>query len=153
MRRVIRRLAGTDPGRLVPEVGAGVAPEALAACFRPGSRAHAVAERLGAPSSSPGDGGPRTGGTVAGDGPGLEDLHGCRPARDWGLLLRDEIASLRRGEIVFRELSQPAAVLAGPPVTGKSCFARALARSCGVPRVESSGAAWFETGAGISTPS
>lgn len=147
LRRVVRRLAGTDPGRLEPGLGADALPEAIAACFRPGSKGRAIVARLRALAGESARSDPPPA-AAADAGPRIEDLHGYGAARDWGLLLRDEIAALRRGELSFRELSQPAAVLAGPPGSGKTSFGRALARSCGIAFVESSVASWFEHGSG-----
>jgi cell division protease FtsH len=70
-------------------------------------------------------------------GPTLSDLDGYGAAKRWGLELADDLGAYRRGDVGWSELST-AAILHGPPGTGKTFFASALARSCRVPMVATS---------------
>lgn len=70
-------------------------------------------------------------------GPTLSDLDGYGAAKRWGQELADDLGAYRRGDVAWSELST-AAILHGPPGTGKTFFASALARSCRVPMVATS---------------
>lgn len=78
-------------------------------------------------------------------GPRLEDLHGMDEARVWGLAVSEDLRLYRAGTISWSEVDR-GALLAGPPGTEKTTFARALATSCGCPFVSGSLAAWQATG-------
>lgn len=78
-------------------------------------------------------------GTHAGlpSGPTLSDLSGYGVAKRWGLEVAADIRAYRKGLISWSELSS-AAILHGPPGCGKTYYASALARSCGIPLVTTS---------------
>jgi hypothetical protein len=80
-------------------------------------------------------------------GPTLDHLHGYGSAKDWGLQLAADLQAYRRGEIAWSELSS-AALLHGAPGTGKTFFASALARSCGVQLIATSLSEIFNTSSG-----
>ena len=65
----------------------------------------------------------------------------------WGLALIDQIDAWQRQERPWSELSTSAVVF-GPPGTGKTTFARALAKSLRIPIVVTSVAEWFATTSG-----
>lgn len=79
--------------------------------------------------------------------PRLEDALFYGEARDWGLALAEDIASVRRGEADFSQISR-AAVFFGPPGTGKTVLARMIAAAAGLPIVEASIAELFATSTG-----
>ena len=66
--------------------------------------------------------------------PPLEDLHGYGQASEWARRLVDDLGSWRAGDLDFSAI-QRNVVLAGPPGTGKSTFARSLAKSCNLPLI------------------
>lgn len=69
--------------------------------------------------------------------PTLSELTGYGAAKDWGMALAQDLQAYRRGELAWAELST-AALLHGAPGTGKTLFAYALARSCGMPIISTS---------------
>ena len=77
------------------------------------------------------------------DGPTVESLHGYGHARHWGLALQADLASYMNGKLNWAEIDNGAAILAGPPGTGKASFARSLSKSLNIPVIASSVAEWL----------
>ncbi|WP_245494491.1 ATP-binding protein [Rhizobium ruizarguesonis] len=78
-------------------------------------------------------------------GPRLEELEGYGDARDWGLALADDIRGWQRNEIRWSEVDR-GILLSGPPGSGKTLFASALARTCGIEIVATSVSRWQSAG-------
>jgi len=74
-------------------------------------------------------------------GPLLSELHGLGPAQTWGLNLVDDLREYRAGRLPFSEIDK-GILLAGPPGTGKTTWARALARQAGVHFIATSYSDW-----------
>lgn len=79
-------------------------------------------------------------------GQGLRDLHGLGEARQFAEDLIADIHAAIQGHIPWAQVDR-GALLVGPPGTGKTTLARAIAKDCKVKFVQGSATAWQAAGA------
>lgn len=77
--------------------------------------------------------------------PDLSTLHGLGEAGVWGRELADDLADWKRGSIEWKDVER-GVLISGPPGTGKTTFAAALARTCNVQLIAASVAIWQSKG-------
>lgn len=75
----------------------------------------------------------------------LEDLVGYGEAKAWGLSLAEDLDAWKVGKLEWSEIDR-GLLLSGPPGTGKTMFAGALARTCDAHLVATSVARWQAAG-------
>jgi cell division protease FtsH len=75
----------------------------------------------------------------------LQELAGYGAAKSWGLDLASDLAAWKAGALAWADVDR-GVLLCGPPGTGKTTFAAALARSCDAHLVAASVARWQATG-------
>ncbi|SIR28408.1 AAA family ATPase [Bosea sp. TND4EK4] len=137
--RVIATATGERSMAMPPRLSTGLDFYDVVAAIRMGSTAEDCVRRLEAATASqavPDHG--------LADVPPIERMVGFGAAGDWAKRLIDDLDAWKRGDLPFESIDRTV-LLAGPPGVGKTVFARALAKSTGLPLVVTSVATWFSS--------
>jgi len=113
--------------------------EEMFAALRPGRSAETAISKLAEMTAT------KMPATPQATGYGLEDLSGYGQAKDWGLALAKDISDWRYGRIAWSEIDA-GMLLGGPPGTGKTFYAAALAKTCDAHFLATSVAQWQSKG-------
>lgn len=78
-------------------------------------------------------------------GPTLHDLSGYGDAKTWGLEFAEDFKAWIAGDLGWQDI-ESGILLSGPPGSGKTSYASALARTCDVPLISGSAGQWQAAG-------
>lgn len=147
---ITERLTGAEPTKVVSdEEAALLTPRLLRLARRPGQGADDYISRLRdlmGRERSRATAVPAAPKTLR-DAPTLVRLHGMDEAVAWGSTVARDLKAFRSGSITWADIDR-GCLLSGPPGSGKTLFARALAATCGVPLVTGGYGRWHGAGNG-----
>ena len=140
LRTAIGLVTGRECRRLPPGLAAGLTLDEVAVAIRRNSTPAQCRRRLLATAAAKAGPDP----SLA-DVPPLSELAGYEgEPMAWALALKAQVEDWRAGRIArFDQIADRAVCFASAPGLGKTMFARSIARTLGLPLVETSVAAWF----------
>lgn len=137
---VVKAVTG-EAVALEPKSCRGLTFAEIVTSIRQGSTALQCSERLRSVSAK------RIAQTSIAGAAVVDDLIGYGEAKAWAQNLVQDLMAWRSGDADFDTI-ESRAVLAGPPGTGKTTFAKSVAHTAGIPMFATSAAAWFLNGPG-----
>lgn len=138
--KVIKAVTGELPIDVSPTLGRGLDFDDIVSSIRKGSTAAECVLRLRRAMETK-----EAFGLFGDDVPLVNELSGMGQAKVWADELVADVEAWRRGEIHFKEIGSAAAVIAGPPGTGKTALMRSIAKSTGLPLITTSVGEWFSS--------
>ncbi len=143
LRKLMSLCIGRPPRNIPDSLGSGLTFDEFVGAFRHGASPSRVVANLASASAA------KSRSSRVDTTPPLDQLPGYSgEALQFAFDLADQLAAWRRGEILFSDITTQAAVLHGPPGTGKSLYARALAKMCGLSFVPTGVQDWFANSKG-----
>eukprot|EP01037_Dinobryon_pediforme_P017818 gene17818-18045_t len=142
LKRLLSKCIGRPPKEIADSVVSGLSFFEVVAAVRNDTSPAQIIEKWGAASAAKS----RAASSV--NTPPLHELPGYRgDVLEWGQDLVEDVSLWRGGKMPWRDIAS-AAVLHGQPGTGKTLFARSLAKSCGLSFVPTSVGDWFANSRG-----
>ncbi len=139
---VVRRMGLGKLSKADADFLASLSPKRVELGLR---RNRSLQASLGRLRQYPQTGQPRPSSDTVPAGPTLHDLAGYGDAKAWGIELADDLVAWKAGMLPWSNV-ECGILLSGPPGSGKTSYAAALARTCNAKLILASAARWQARG-------